>query len=206
MTGMLLYFALGFMVLTVLSNRFWRSQLTSARVSLAKLKETSEEITKEVADAAREYATLSHQYAETEKRAIKAEQEMNAVLAQLDAKKAAAIDRYYIFDRLEPRPGRFHEAAVRYDPAAGGERPVHRAWMGVRRYIMIAETEREARERLAARFPRKLGFEVVEVAACRLANLQVNRIAELSTFRRPGSGEDEDAPRRTPRRASAARS
>ncbi|HEY0833266.1 MAG TPA: hypothetical protein VGE72_05090 [Azospirillum sp.] len=201
---MLVYFALGFMVLTVLSNRFWRSQLNSARVSLTKLKESSDAITKEVADAAREYATLSHQYAETEKRAAKAEQEMNAVLGELEVKKAAAIDRYYVFDRLEPRPGRFYEAAVRYDPAAG-ERPAHRAWTGVRRHIMIAETEREARERIAARFPRKLGFEVVEVAACRLANLQVNRIAELSTFKRPGSGEDEDAPRRTPRRASSGR-
>ncbi|HYD70550.1 hypothetical protein [Azospirillum sp.] len=206
MTGMLLYIALGLMILTVLSNRFWRRQLVSARVSLTKLKEAADEASKELSDAAKEYAAVDRHIADTERRAAKAEQELAAALAEYEAKRTGPVQRYHVFDRMEPRQGRFYEAAVRYDPnAASEERVVHRAWTGVRRYLLVAETERDARERVGNRFTRKHGFEVVEVAPCRLAGLTINRIAELSTFRRPGSGEDEDAPRRTPRRASAAR-
>jgi len=202
MTGMLLYLALGLMILTVLSNRFWRRQLTTVSVSLAKLKETSDEIGVEVADTAQEYAALDAQYNEALKRTTKLEQEVEAAVAELEVKKAAAVNRYYVFDRQEPRPGRFFEAVVRYDPtAAPDERPVHRAWIGVRRYVLLAETEREARDMLSARFPRKHGFEVIEVAACRLAGLSINRIAELSTFRRPTAGDGEDEAKRPARRA-----
>jgi len=206
MTGMLLYVALGLMILTVLSNRFWRRQLVTARVSLVKLKESADEASKELSDAAREYATLDRHITETERRAAKAEQELAAALAEFEAKRAGPVQRYHVFDRLEPRQGRFYEAAVRYDPnAASEDRSVHRAWVGVRRYLLVAETEREARERVLNRFTRKLGFEVVEVAPCRLAGLSINRIAELSTFRRPSAGEEEEAPRRPARKAMPAR-
>ena len=206
MTGMLLYIALGLVILTVLSNRFWRRQLVTARVSLVKLKESADEASKELSDAARDYAALDRHIVETERRAAKAEQELAAALAEFEAKKAGPVQRYHVFDRLEPRQGRFYEAAVRYDPnAASEDRSVHRAWVGVRRYLLVAETEREARERVLNRFTRKLGFEVVEVAPCRLAGLSINRIAELSTFRRPSAGEDEEAPRRPARRAAPAR-
>ena len=206
MTGMLLYIALGLVILTVLSNRFWRRQLVSARVSLVKLKEAADDAAKELSDAAKEYAGIDQQYTDTERRTTKAEQELTAALAEFEAKRVAPVQRYYVFDRMEPRPGRFYETAVRYDPnAASEERSTHRAWLGVRRYILVAETEREARDRVADRFTRKLGFEVVEVAPCRLTGLAVNRIAELSTFRRPSSGDEDEAPRRPARRAAPAR-
>lgn len=205
MTGMLLYIALGLMILTVLSNRFWRRQLVSARVSLTKLKEAADDASKELSDAAREYAAVDRHISDTERRATKAEQELAAALAEYEAKRDGPVQRYYVFDRLEPRQGRFYEAAVRYDPnAASEERLTHRAWVGVRRYILVAETEREARERVGNRFIRKLGFEVVEVAPCRLAGLTVNRISELSTFRRPSAGDEEESPRRPARRAARA--
>ncbi|PWC38516.1 hypothetical protein [Azospirillum sp. TSO22-1] len=205
MTGMLLYIALGLMILTVLSNRFWRRQLVSARVSLSKLKETADDASKELSDAAKEYAAVDRHITDTERRAGKAEQELAATRAEYEAKRDGPVRRYYIFDRLEPRQGRFYEAAVRYDPnAASEDRAIHRAWSGVRRYVLVAETEREARERIGNRFTRKLGFEVVEVAPCRLAGLTVNRIAELSTFRRPSTGEDDEPARRPARRAARA--
>jgi hypothetical protein len=206
MTGILLYAALGLMILTVLSNRFWRRQLVSARVSLTKLKESADEVTKDLSDAAKDYAAVNQQFADTERRIAKAEQDLAAATAELETKKAAPTQRYYIFDRMEPRPGRFFEAAVRYDPnAASEDRSVHRAWAGVRRYLLVAESERDARDRIGGRFTRKLGFEVVEVVGCRLAGLSSNRIAELSTFRRPSAGEADEGSRRPARRAAPAR-
>jgi len=208
MTGMMLYFALGLMVLTVISNRYWRRQLALTRVAMAKLKDKVDDVTKEVADVASDYAQLAHHHAEMEKRVQKAEIDFQAAVLELEQKKAAPLDRYFIFDRLEPRPGRFWEVAVRYSPAgvSYGEMRGHRGWSGVRRYLLIADGERDARERVAARFPRRAGFEVVEVAGCRVNGLSVSRIAELSTFRKPGKDEDDGtAPAKPPRKASTVR-
>lgn len=205
MTGMMLYFSLGLMVLTVLSSRYWRRQLMSARASQTKIKEKVDEVTKEVADVASAYAQLAHQHAEAEKRVAKAEQDLQAALAELEAKKDAPVNRYYVLDRQEPRQGRFWEAAIRYNPTntLSSDRQGQRSWTGIRRYVMIAEAERDVRERIAARFPRKAGFELVEVAPCRLNGLAVNRIAELSTFRKPGAAEDDAKPQRRVARAGA---
>ena len=105
MTAMLLYGALALLVLTVLSNRYWRRQLALTRVAMGKLKSKVDDITREVADVASDYAQLSHQAAELDKRVQKAEVDLQATLVELEQKKVAPLDRYFIFDRLEPRPG-----------------------------------------------------------------------------------------------------
>jgi hypothetical protein len=208
MTGMMLYFALGLMVLTVLSNRYWRRQLVMTRIAMSKLKEKVDDVTKEVADVASDYAQLAHHHAEMEKRVQKAEIDMQAAILELDQKKSAAMQRYFIFDRNEPRPGRFWEVAVRCHPTgiSLSDQRGYRGWTGIRRYLLIADGDREARERVAARYPRKAGFEIIEVAGCRLNGLTVNRISELSTFRKPGKPEEDGAPARPQRRASSAQS
>lgn len=210
MTGMMLYFALGLMVLTVLSNRYWRRQLTLTRIAMSKLKEKVDDVTKEVADIATDYAQLAQHQAEMEKRVQKAEIDMQAAILELDQKKGAAMQRYFVFDRNEPRPGRFWEVSVRFQPTAVSfaDQRGYRGWTGIRRFLLIADGERDARERVAARYPRKAGFEIVEVAGCRLNGLTVNRISELSTFRKPGKPEEEAAAAaaRPQRRASPAQS
>ncbi len=204
MTGMMLYFSLGLMVLTVISNRYWRRQLEAMRASHDKVREMTDDVTKEVAEVATAYAQIAHKHAEAEKRVAKAEQEMQAALLEMDAKRNGSVTHYYVFDRLEPRPGRFWEAAIRFVPAdaATTDRQGQRSWAGLRRYILIADTEREVRERVGARFPRRAGYHLLEVVPCRLSGLAVNRIAELSTFRKPVAAEEEPKP---PRRAAAAR-
>lgn len=209
MTGMMLYFALGLMVLTVLSNRYWRRQLTLTRIAMSKLKEKVDDVTKEVADIATDYAQLAQHQADMEKRVQKAEIDMQAAILELDQKKGAPMQRYFVFDRNEPRPGRFWEVAVRFQPTAVSfaDQRGYRGWTGIRRFLLVADGERDARERVAARYPRQAGFEIVEVAGCRLNGLTVNRISELSTFRKPGKPEEEAAAAARPqRRASPAQS
>ncbi|AWU97616.1 hypothetical protein [Azospirillum ramasamyi] len=205
MTGMMLYFALGLMVLTVLSNRYWRRQLVLTRVAMSKLKEKVDDVTREVADVASDYGQLAQHHTDMEKRVQKAEIDMQAAILELDQKKGAAMQRYFVFDRNEPRPGRFWEVAVRFHPTAVSfvDQQGHRGWSGIRRFLLIADSERDARERVAARFPRKAGFEILEVAGCRLNGLTVNRISEHSTFRKPAKPEEE-ATARPQRRASPA--
>ncbi|WP_376965424.1 hypothetical protein ABNQ39_28925 [Azospirillum sp. A26] len=205
MTGMMLYFALGLMVLTVLSNRYWRRQLVVTRIAMSKLKEKVEDVTRVVADVASDYAQLAHHYADMEKRVQKAEIDMQAAILELDQKKSAPMQRYVVFDRNEPRPGRFWEVAVRCHPigVSLSDQRGYRGWTGVRRFLLIADGEREARERVAARYPRKAGFEIVEVAGCRLNGLTVNRISELSTFRKPAKPEEDGAAAARPQRRTS---
>lgn len=207
MTGMMLYLSLGLMVLSVISNRYWRRQLAVMRSSHDQIRTKADDLTKEVAEAAAVYAQLAHQHADTEKRVAKAEQEMQAALLEYDRRRDGPVARYYVFDRIEPRPGRFWEAAVRHAPAESPmaslpqDRTGQRAWTGIRRYVLIADTEREARERVEARFPRKGGFHLLELVPCRLTGLSVNRVPEFRTFRKPTAATEDAKP---PRRAATA--
>lgn len=207
MTGMMLYLSLGLMVLTVLSNRYWRRQVIAARQSQIKVREKVDDVARELSDAAAEYGDLARHVGEAEQRTVKVEQQMQIALLELDKAKEAPVSRYYVFDRVEPRPGRFWEAAVRHLPTSyttAADRQGQRAWIGIRRYIVLAETEREVRDRVSARFPRRSGYELVEVIPCQLSGLTVNRIAELSTFRHPKKDGEEESPR--PKRRAAAQS
>lgn len=198
MTEMALFYAaFALTVLAVLSNRYWRRQIRRTRADAEKWKEKADELAKDVAAVASHYAALSHDLSLTESRVKRTDQEVTTLAAEFDALKQAGTDRYYIFDRLEPRQGRFWEVSIRYHPELAGERLHHRTWNGLRRYIVITDNEREAKQRSASRFPRKSGFEVAQIIPCKLANLTVSRISELSTFRRPGSDDDES--RRAPR-------
>ncbi|KAA0677366.1 hypothetical protein [Roseomonas genomospecies 6] len=202
MTGMMLYLSLGLMVLTVLSNRYWRRQLETLREAQVRIRERMEEVGKDVEDIATAYAQIAQRHADAEKRAVKAEQDMQAALHELEAKRTSPIVRYHVFDRSEPRPGRFWEAAVRHVPTDAAAVTGQRGWVGIRRCLLTAETERDVRERVSARYPRKAGFQVLEVVPCRLAGLAVNRIPELSTFRRSAPAEETARP---PRRAASGR-
>lgn len=190
MTGMMLYLSLGLMVLTVLSNRYWRRQLEGLRQGQLRIREKMEEVGKDVEDIAAAYSQVTQKHAEAEKRALKAEQDMQAALNELEARQTAPVVRYHVFDRSEPRPGRFWEAAVRHVPSDATVMTGQRGWLGIRRCLLTAETEREVRERVSARYPRKAGFQVLEVVPCRVAGLSVNRIPELSTFRRSAPPEE----------------
>ncbi|AWJ94962.1 hypothetical protein Sp245p_34755 (plasmid) [Azospirillum baldaniorum] len=202
MTGMMLYLSLGLMVLTVLSNRYWRRQLEGLRQGQLRIREKMEEVGKDVEDIATAYSQITQKHAEAEKRAQKAEQDMQAALNELEARQTAPVVRYHVFDRSEPRPGRFWEAAVRHLPSEATVMTGQRGWVGIRRCLLTAETEREVRERVSARYPRKAGFQVLEVVPCRVAGLSVNRIPELSTFRRSAPPEEAARP---PRRAAGGR-
>ncbi|TWA59334.1 hypothetical protein FBZ84_11659 [Azospirillum baldaniorum] len=202
MTGMMLYLSLGLMVLTVLSNRYWRRQLEGLRQGQLRIREKMEEVGKDVEDIATAYSQVTQKHAEAEKRAQKAEQDMQAALNELEARQTAPVVRYHVFDRSEPRPGRFWEAAVRHLPSEATVMTGQRGWVGIRRCLLTAETEREVRERVSARYPRKAGFQVLEVVPCRVAGLSVNRIPELSTFRRSAPPEEAARP---PRRAAGGR-
>ncbi|MGQ9372020.1 hypothetical protein [Azospirillum sp. ST 5-10] len=184
MTGLLVYSAFSLMVLTVLSNRYWRGHIARCRSAVRRLQDEVEAATRDLRDAAQSCGELAQRFAEAEQRTLRSELEAGQVEAELEAMRQAAVERYYVFDRLEPRSGRFWEAAIRRsaDGSPRGHRrpPPSQSWSGVRRYLLVADGERDARERVTARFQAKAGFDVAELMPCRLAALAVNRAGDAA--------------------------
>lgn len=185
----MLYGSVGLMLLTVLSARYWRRQMAQSRQTQSKLRDRLDIQNVELLEMTTDHSQLTQQRDNLERKVTQAEREFEVTLQNFEEQKNAQTQRYYIFDRLEPRPGRFWEAIV---VCTGQETPAwqgHRSWKGQRRFLLVAEAEREARERVASRFPRKNGYEVRAVSACQIEGLSVNLATEGGAPRRtPASG------------------
>lgn len=99
--------------------------------------------------------------AEAEKQAAAAEKE-------LDELRKAPPDIYFIFDRLEPKPGIIWEVYVGRNPDVPMGARLAAVWKQPRRYLVAAKSQREAQERAAQRFFEKTGLAVAHVSPCAL--------------------------------------
>lgn len=177
----LFYAAFAMITLAVLLNRYWRRRIRRIRRDAERAREQVEDVRKEVSAVAARFETLAADMESTSARTDTATTDIETLSRELEDLKSASMDRYYIFDRLEPRQGRFWEATIR-QARADKSRP---DWNG-RRYILVAENERDAHRKVAARFPRQLGYEETRLVPCRIAGLSINRVNDgASTFRRP---------------------
>lgn len=181
MTAFAYYYLSLFMVaLAVASNRYWRRQLAKAEQQYEAAKKTADKVSKEVGVTASECTNLTSDLNALTKRADRAEQEHQVLTGELQKRKNAPTDRYYVFERVQPRPGAFWEVAVR---CVYGDDPAR--WNGVRSYMLIADNEGAALRRAQARFSVQQGYQVVQAAPSRVVGLSISRVEELSTFRRP---------------------
>jgi hypothetical protein len=178
------YLSLFMVILAVLSNRYWRRQMKKAEEAYEEVKRAADRVAKEMAAVAAECTGLSGDLSALSKRAERAETEYQAALAEYQKRKNAPTERYYVFERAQPRPGAFWEVAVR---CVNGESPGsdRQTWPGVRTYMMIADSEGSALRRAQARFPPQAGYQVIQAIPSRVAGLSISRIEELSTYRRP---------------------
>jgi hypothetical protein len=180
------YLSLIFVVLAVLSNRYWRRQLNKAAEQMVAAREASEKAAKRAASVAAECMALGNDVAALTKRADKVEAEYQVLTAEKERKRAAHVEKYYIFDRSQPRAGGFWEVAVRCtgDTALSDKDKPRQTWVGVRTYLLIADNEGSALRRAQARFPQQEGYQVIQAVACRIPGLQISRVEEFSTYRR----------------------
>ncbi len=87
---------------------------------------------------------------------------------ELATVREAPIERYYVFDRMEPRIGVIWEARVRLLPDPMTDRRLLEAWKADRVYLIVAGSHSEAEERMQQRFSRASGFEVYNIVPCPL--------------------------------------
>ncbi|HRJ61937.1 MAG TPA: hypothetical protein PKZ97_15255 [Azospirillaceae bacterium] len=180
------YLSLFFVILAVFSNRYWRSQLKKADLAYDAAKQDADKTAKEVAVVAAEATGLTSDLGALTKRADKAELEHQFLQTELVKRKQAPVERYFVFERSQPRPGAFWEVAVRcVNGEEGQDRGGRATWAGVRSYMLIADNEGAALRRAQARFSVQHGYQVVQAAPSRVAGLSMSRVEELSTYRRP---------------------
>lgn len=178
------YLSLFMVILAVLSNRYWRRQMAKADGEYETVKQSADKMSKVVVSASAECASLTTELAALTKRADRAELEHNALNQEYEKRKNAPKERYFVFERVQPRPGAFWEVAVRClhseDPSGSGRA----TWAGVRTYMLIADNEGAALRRAQARFTPQHGYQVVQARPSGIAGLSISRVEELSTFRR----------------------
>jgi hypothetical protein len=180
------YLSLFFVILAVFSNRYWRGQLKKSDQAYEAAKLEADRTTKEVAVVAAEATAITSDLGVLTRRADKAEQEHQFLQTELVKRKQAPIERYFVFERSQPRPGAFWEVAVRcVNGEEGQDRGGRATWAGVRSYMLIADNEGAALRRAQARFSIQHGYQVVQASPSRVAGLSISRVEELSTYRRP---------------------
>lgn len=97
-----------------------------------------------------------------------AEQQLETAEKQLEAARKASPDLYYVFDRLEPRPGIIWEVAVSRNTEVPTSARLAAVWRQPRRYLIAAKSPREAHDRAAQRFFEKTGLMIDTVSPCPL--------------------------------------
>lgn len=179
------YLSLFMVILAVISNRYWRRQLAKCDEEYIATKKAADDVAKQVSSVAAECVALGSDLNALTKRADRAEVEHGHLTAEMEKRKNAPMERYYVFERVQPRPGAFWEVAVRcFNEDAGDDRGGRVMWPGVRSYMMIADNEGAALRRAQARFSVQLGYQVVQVIPSRVAGLTISRVEELSTYKR----------------------
>lgn len=97
-----------------------------------------------------------------------AKEQLAAAERELDALRKAPPDLYFVFDRLEPRPGIIWEVSVSRTPDVPLSPRMSAIWKQPRRYLIAAKTPKEAQDRASARFFEKTGLMVERVEPCAL--------------------------------------
>lgn len=111
-----------------------------------------------------------------------AERQLASAEKDLDAARKAPPDLYYIFDRLEPKPGVIWELVVSRSSDVPMQARTAAAWSQPRRYLVAAKTPKEAHDRAAQRFFDKTGLKIDSVAPCLLFASKRSNAAEAAAF------------------------
>lgn len=97
-----------------------------------------------------------------------AERQLASAEKDLEEERKAPPDLYYIFDRLEPKPGVIWEVMVSRSADVPMPARTAAAWRQPRRYLIAAKTPKEAHDRATQRFFDKTGLMIANVVPCPL--------------------------------------
>lgn len=159
---------LALLVVNVLVNRYAHRRNSAHREQLIAEETAVRQVDFKILEAQRaEQASRQKIEALTDSLDV-AERQLAAADKELEAARKAPPDLYYIFDRLEPKPGVIWEVAVRRNAEVPMAGRTAAAWRQPRRYLIAAKTPKEASDRAAQRFFDKTGLMIDNVVVCPL--------------------------------------
>ncbi|WP_431855863.1 hypothetical protein [Azospirillum sp.] len=165
MSVFLAYAAVGLLVISIVVGRMARRQFETARRALAADEAVLVTAGQALQEALRARNDAEQRHAGLDGRLEQAQTEVRAAQQALEIAREAPVERFHVFDRLEPRPGSLWSVTVvRRSDAPGGPAP----WTGERTQIVAASGQGEALERVMTRYPRNSGFEVRGATPCPL--------------------------------------
>lgn len=163
MTVILTYAAVALLAVSIIVSRTARRQLASARKALAADEAVLIEAGNALHEALRARHDAEQRHAGLDGRLEQAQAEVRAAQQVLEAARQTPVERFHVFDRLEPRPGTLWAVTVARSP---GTPPGSAPWTGERTCILAASSQSEATERATLRYPRTAGFEVRSAVPC----------------------------------------
>jgi len=184
MTMLLLYASVVMLALGVFANRAVARRLTRVRRDMAAEEQAMRDLDRDLLAAQRALRDAERRLEEADARIEQGRAALQAAEADLEKTRRMPVERFHVFDRLEPRPGVIWAARVELaTDATSGTTRLAAAWGGARTYLIAAASQREALDRLTQRFPRNTGYTVGTVSPC-----------GLFATRKPRPGGTDEAP------------
>lgn len=189
MTALMLYGAVLLMVASVLVNRIGQRRAALAHQRLQTDEGTLRTLEHEVGDRSRALHILRERCAGLDGQLDEARVAVDQLSLTMEQAKAAPVERYFIFDRQDPRPGAIWALQVRRSPDAPPSLPrMEMSWKAPRTYLVVAATQREAMDRVTHRYARNAGFDVGTAAPCHLFKTRPAGPADAALNGRPAAG------------------
>jgi len=163
MTVLLTYAAVLLLAVSIMLSRASRRQLSAARKALATNEAALTEAGQALQEAVRAKLDAEQRHTGLDERLEQAQAQVRTAREALDAVRQAPLERYHVFDRMEPRPGALWAVTVARSPDVPSSAP---PWSGERTFLLTAASQSEAVERVTLRYPRASGFDLRTAAPC----------------------------------------
>jgi hypothetical protein len=159
---------LALVVLNVLVSRFAHRRNNAHREQLENDEIAVRQLDYKILEAQRRENNEREKIEALKDSIVSAENLLETVEKELEAARKAPPDLYFIFDRLEPRPGIIWEVMVSRNMDVPLNARSAAVWKQPRRYLIAAKTPKEAHDRATQRFFEKTGLKVDSVSPCAL--------------------------------------
>lgn len=169
MTALLLYGAVSLIVFSAVLTRLGLRRAAASRRAMEAEERTLASIGTEVEGITQTLYEAQERLNGLDARLTEAQAALLAAERQLAAARSTPAERFYVFDRLDPRPGTIWEVPVTHmAESANHSHRMAAVWGGTRRYLVVANSRREALDRLLQRYPKSYGFDVGSPFPCAL--------------------------------------
>lgn len=144
MTALFLYGAVLLMAASVIVNRIGQRRMVAARKGLAADEASLRSLDQSLLDNARALVQVKQRNEALGDQIRDTRLAVDHLTEKFEQARAAPMDKFYIFDRLDARLGTIWALDVRRNEEAASDARLTAAWPVPRTYLIVAATPREA--------------------------------------------------------------